>query len=303
MNLPEAILVTCATGNQGRGVVCRCLDAGYRVHAYVRDTRSPEAQQLAQLGAYLVGGDLNDAETLHSAAQDVDAVFHADLWTGDWRGDVERSAKVVDAARASLRVNYMFLSTAIKTGQHESFPGWGPDYPMRRYWLNKHAIEQRVRNAGFERWTIVRPGHFLQNLTMPGSAISFPGFVDDAILRVSWWPETRLPWVDAADVGLVVAAALADPERYDRAEVALAVEALTIEQLANKMSKALGTRVSVHYQSDAEVEQAVKQGSPVPASHRWANEVPGAEAAGQLSHLSPRRVDSFLAANASQIRP
>ncbi|CAL5873968.1 uncharacterized protein PFLUO_LOCUS8253 [Penicillium psychrofluorescens] len=172
---------------------------------------------------------------------------------------------------------------------------------MRQYWLNKHVLESQVREAGFQHWTIVRLGHFLQNLKPPVSAITFPGFVKDRVLRVAWRPETKLPWVDAADVGILVAAAVSDTESYSRKEIDFAAEALTVEQLGAKLSQALGTDVKVHYLSDEEIEAMIKQGSPVPAAHRWANHVPGGDAAGKVKYLSLTSVDKFLAENATLI--
>ncbi|PWY88588.1 NAD(P)-binding protein [Aspergillus sclerotioniger CBS 115572] len=336
MSHPKKVLVTCATGNQGRGVVQHCLAAGHQVCAYVRDPTMPTATQLAQWGATLVPGNLDDLEALRTAMHGVDAVFLTEVQTGDCEGDLQRSSNVILAAQeAAATVTHVIVSTAIKTGQHASFPGWGkPDshgggededdaaaraHPMRQYWLNKHTLETRVRAAaaassssdGFIRhWTIVRPGHYLQNLLPPVNALTFPGFEQDRILRVAWWPQTQLPWVDAGDVGIVVAVAITDPERYSHRAIDLAVEALTVEQLAGKLDRALskgGVPVSVEYRSEEEVDEMIRLGNPVAAAQQWANQVPGGDAVGNcrddLGTLvqACTSVDAFLAANASRL--
>ncbi|KAJ5759393.1 NAD(P)-binding protein [Penicillium odoratum] len=301
MSSHNNILVTCATGNQGRGVVRHCLAAGHRVYAYLRDPTTPAAKDIEQSGATLVQGDLNNVEEVRAAIQGMDAVFHTEVLTGDWAKDLERSIHIIEAARASPTVSCMLVSTSIKTGQHESFPGWGPEYSMRQYWLNKNAIENYVRDAGFQHWTIVRLGHFLQNLKAPVNAITFPGFADDRVLRVAWRPDTKLPWIDAADVGSVVAAAVSDMKKYSGKEIDLAVEALTVEQLAAKLGRTLGANVKVHYLSDEETEDLINLGSPTPAAHQWANQVPGDDAVGRVKGLSLTSVDTFLAQNATQI--
>ncbi|PLB49067.1 NAD(P)-binding protein [Aspergillus steynii IBT 23096] len=298
---PNRILVTCAAGNQGRGVVHRSLAAGHHVYAYVRDPTTPAATQLEGLGAKLVKGDLGDIDALRCATEGIDVVFHTEVQTGDWAGDLQRSTNVIDAARASSTVSTMIVSTAIKVGQHETFPGWGLEHPMRQYWLNKHALESQVREAGFQHWTIIRPGHFLQNLKAPVNALAFPDFVDDRVLRVAWRPDTKLPWVDAADVGIVVAKVVSDPECYTHQEIDLAVEALTVEEVAGKLTRCLGREVKVHYLSDEEVDDMIKQGSPVPAAHKWANEVPGVDAVGKFKELDLTPVDAFLETNATAI--
>jgi len=297
------ILVTGATGNQGSGVVRHCLQHGHQVRALVRDPDSAAARKLRELGAELVRGDYNDASALAAAVEPVDAVFHTESQTGDWAGDLERTRNVIAAARAAPGVSAMIVSTAIKAGQHETFPGWGPDYAMRPFWLNKQAIEDAVRGAGFASWTLVRMGHFLQLFRFPQSALTFPGFVDDDTLRVAYRPTTRIPWVDGADVGLVVAAALDEPAKWAGREIDLAVEALTIEETAARLGKALGKEVKVHYYSEDEIADIAGR-SPVPAAHRWANEVPGEDAVGAAGkEFTLTSVDSFFRDNVGSIQP
>lgn len=82
------------------------------------------------------------------------------------------------------------------------------------------------------------------------SAITFPGLANDRVLRVAWRPGTKLPGVDTADVGIVAAAAVSDPGSYTNEEIDLAIEALTLERLDAKLSKALGIDVKLYYLSD-----------------------------------------------------
>lgn len=100
---------------------------------------------------------------------------------------------------------------------------------MRQHWLNKHAIESRVREARFQRWTIICLGHFSQHSMTPVSTVTFPVFVNDWILRVGWKPDIKHLWVGAADVSIVAAAAaVSDPESYTHKEIEFVTEALTV---------------------------------------------------------------------------
>lgn len=296
----KSILVTCATGHQGGGVVRHCLDRGFRVVALVRDTKSSTAQELETLGAELAQGTFDDRDSLVSAVKTVSTVFFHEVKTGDAPGDLQRVKNIVEVASASTTVSMMIASTASKTGQHESFPGWGLDYPMYDYWLQKHAIEELVRGAGFQHWTIIRPAHFLQNLLSPVNAITFPRFAEDLTLRVALWPETRLAWLDCADVGVVAAEAMASSPSFTGREIELGAEALTIEDLAAKLTRALGAQVKVHYYSDEEVAEVSKH-SRVTGAHRWANEVPGQDAAETGRESSMTSVEAFLRTNKSKI--
>lgn len=68
------ILVTGATGKVGSRFVSRILAKHYDVRILVRD--APKASALAQLGAEVVVGDLNDPDTLPAAVKGIDAVIH-----------------------------------------------------------------------------------------------------------------------------------------------------------------------------------------------------------------------------------
>ncbi len=68
------ILVTGATGKVGSRFVPRLLAKGHTVRILVRD--EAKSERLAALGAHVAVGDLNDADTLPPAVQDIDAVMH-----------------------------------------------------------------------------------------------------------------------------------------------------------------------------------------------------------------------------------
>lgn len=68
------VLVTGATGFVGRRVASRLVKAGLEVRAMVRDPARVE--MLPKEHVEVVRGDLNDAESLHSACDGVEAVVH-----------------------------------------------------------------------------------------------------------------------------------------------------------------------------------------------------------------------------------
>ncbi|RAL13785.1 uncharacterized protein BO97DRAFT_423163 [Aspergillus homomorphus CBS 101889] len=139
------VLVTCATGAQGRGVVQHCFAAGLQVSAYVLDPTIPAATQLAQWGSALVRGDLDDLETLRTATHGMNAVF--EVQTGDCAVELQRSSnrgaegssQLVEQARPQTRVR---------------------------------VIAAVATSDGFIRhWTIVSLGQLLQNLLPPVNAL------------------------------------------------------------------------------------------------------------------------------------
>ncbi|KAH7328990.1 hypothetical protein B0I35DRAFT_418984 [Stachybotrys elegans] len=291
---PKKILVTAATGNQGGGVVRHCLQHGHHVYALVRDPSKPAAKQLQDLGAVLVQGDLENRESVQQAMQGMDAVFLMEVKTRDSEGDLRRTLDIIEAAKASSTVTTMIASTAIKTGEHQALEAWGPDHPMYAYWLNKAAIEQHVRDAGFQHWTIIRPGHFLQMLNSPLNRFTFPGFAEDFVLRVAWKPQTKIPWIDASDVGIVAAEALSHPDKLMGREIELVAEALTIEETAARLSDARGKPVRVHYYTEQELAE-VKSQSIVTRGHEWENEVFGDKYVAPSTAFNLTSVKEYLA--------
>ncbi|KAK4164314.1 hypothetical protein QBC43DRAFT_317936 [Cladorrhinum sp. PSN259] len=281
MTSKKTILVTGATGNQGSGVIKHCLAAGHNVHALVRDPSSAKSKALETSGAVLIQGTYDDdIRSLTRAFSGVETVFYVPV--NSPKGlhgrefDIQRSRNVINAARLSGSVKQFIVSTSIRTGQHSKLPGWGEQHPMYDYWLTKHAIEELVRSAGFESWTILRPAHFLQNLCLPVREFIFSGFNKNdkvPVLRTAWKAETKIAWIDVGDEGRVVVAALADPDKFHGREIDLAVEVLTPFELAAKIGRVLGKEVKVHHYTEKEQEELLKAASPIIAGQRWANDV------------------------------
>ncbi|KAK7737296.1 hypothetical protein SLS53_006599 [Cytospora paraplurivora] len=294
----QRVLITGATGTQGRGSVIHCLGRGHDVHAFVRNPSSPAAQDLQLLGAKLVRGDFDDEESLRLAMSSIDVVIFIHPNLTDLEADLRRATNVVRAARSSPSVSTMIASTAVQTGKHETFPGWGPGYPMYDYWRLKHAVEELVRGAGFAHWTILRPTNFLQLFKSPASDYFFPGFKEDGVLRVAFAPDTKIAWLDGGDVGVAAAQAASEPGAFAGREIDLASEALTIEQVAGKLRKALGSEVRVHYYSDEEAAELAKGGRAILiTAQRWANEVPSHSAVKAAKEFALTSVDEFFEKN------
>ena len=71
----RTVLVVGATGNQGGATARRLLAEGWRVHALTRDTSTDLSMALAEQGADLVEGNLDDRGSLDAAVKDVHGVF------------------------------------------------------------------------------------------------------------------------------------------------------------------------------------------------------------------------------------
>ncbi|ETS74751.1 hypothetical protein PFICI_13235 [Pestalotiopsis fici W106-1] len=247
----ESILVTSATGNQGRGVVKHCLaSASIKVYALVRDPSSAAAQELEASGATLVKGDLDDAASVQAALEQTKpTALFLNLPPGPGSLQLSRARIVVDAAGNVPSVRSLIYSGVSGTGSHDSYPDFGPDHPMYEYWLSKQEMEDLVRSAGFASWTVIQLPVFLQLFVPPFASVMFPDLWKDNVLRTAFKPETKFDVLDAGDIGAVVAAALQKPDEFRPRVVPLAVEAVTASELAAKIGKARGVKIEVAHET------------------------------------------------------
>ncbi|QUQ63939.1 NmrA/HSCARG family protein [Kutzneria sp. CA-103260] len=271
----EPVLVTGATGRQGGATARALLAAGVPVRALVRDPSTAPAKAVEALGAELVTGDLDDRESITRAAKGVRAVFSVQMpaFTGagfDFDGEVRQGVNLIEVAREAGVPQFVHTSVT-GAGQHTEAPGWaeGRWASMEPTLGAKAAIQDRLRTAGFPRWTLLKPGFFMENF-LPSMAFLFPRGIEGGLVSVLK-PQTKLSLVAVADIGRAAAAAIAAPDRFHQLELELASDYLSMAEIAETLSRALGTELSA---PDMTVEQAVAAGMPaMGASHEFMNVV------------------------------
>ncbi|KAK1779589.1 hypothetical protein QBC45DRAFT_325658 [Copromyces sp. CBS 386.78] len=346
----QRILILGATGNQGRGCLRALLASKYRdkytIGVLVRDSQSASAvalsralapaqheslalaECLSSLGVELVAGDYSSPLSVSwvFGTFQPTTIFFPPILSDDFQRDLLYAQHVISAAaqQSSTTVKKIIVSTALGADRRAEFPGWGKNgewHPMSSYWQTKAKIEGMVQEARFDSYTILRPGWFLHSLTQRMVGWSYLGWKDtDKIrtIRTKWKRGTRVAWVDAEDVG-VVAARVVDDEtqgesnKWRNRGVDLAVESITVGELAERMGKVLGEEVRVRYadepwtwpadddEQDWETGRTVSDMDPIAISQRWANEFDssyGVEATRELGLLERlMSVDTFLERN------
>jgi uncharacterized protein YbjT (DUF2867 family) len=267
------VLVTGATGRQG-GATARALRAaGVPVRALVRDPATDRARAIEALGAELVTGDLHDRESVTRAAKGARAVFSVQMPAMtedgfDFDGEVAQGVNLIEGAKAAGVPQFVHTSVT-GAGQHTEAPGWaeGRWASMAPTLGAKSAIQDRVRAAGFPHWTLLKPGFFMENF-LPDMAFLFPRGIEGGLVSVLN-PETRLSLVAVTDIGSAAAAAIAAPARFDGIELELASDHLSMTEIADVLSRALGTPLSA---PDMTEEEALAAGMPaMGAAHEWLN--------------------------------
>ncbi len=251
-------LVIGSTGLQGGATARALLAAGVPVRALVRDPAGDRAKAVEALGAELVRGDLDDRDSLKKAAEGARAVFSVqmpDMNGRAFEGEVEQAVNLIEAARAAGVPHFVHTSVS-GAGQHTS---WVKDdwAWMEPYYTAKAGIQDRVREAGFERWTILKPAFFMENIR-PSVRILFPRGVENGLVTLLK-PTTELRLIAVHDIGVAAATAITEPERFDRVELELAGDIQSMTAIAEILSRHLGVELTA---PDMTPEEAVAAGMP-----------------------------------------
>ncbi|MFF4053427.1 NmrA/HSCARG family protein [Streptomyces chartreusis] len=269
------VLVTGATGRQGGATAQALLAAGFPVRALVRDSSSARAQTIEAFGAELVAGDLLNRDSVARAVEGTRAVFSVQMPPATAEGfdfglEAVQGINLIEAARAA-GVSHYVQSTVSGAGEHTGFPGWaqGRWAHMEPYYAAKSRIQDHLREVGFAYWTLLKPGFFMDNL-LPSVRFFFPRGIEGGLVSIVK-PSSRMSLVAVRDIGTAAAAALSEPERFNKVELELASDYLSMTEIAEVLTRVLGVPLSA---PDMTVEEAIAAGMPrVGAAHELYNVV------------------------------
>jgi uncharacterized protein YbjT (DUF2867 family) len=149
------ILVTGATGQQGGALARLLLQKKHEVYALIRNTEpeSPKAQNLRNLGAKLIKGDLDDPESLEQATNGVNSVFLMGTWVEvGTEGETRRGKMMVDIAKEK-KIEHLVYSSVVNADKNTGIP----------HFESKYKVEQHIKNSGIP-YTIIGPTFFMDNL-------------------------------------------------------------------------------------------------------------------------------------------
>ena len=249
----KIVLVAGATGAQGGAVINALAGGDFALRALVRDPSSPAATALAARGVELVQGDFDDGDSLIRAAAGAYGIFSVQTPPGRDDSEVRTARKLIEAALAN-KVEVFIHTSVARAGDQESFIGWADGRWWKQYWISKDEVNKMVRSAGFPHWTILKPAYMMDNFVAPKSAWMYPGLARRGAIEHAMDPDTRLDLIAAADVGRFAAAAFADPPRFDKMEIDLAAESLTMGEVAAVLTAVTGKPVTARNISVKEAE-------------------------------------------------
>jgi uncharacterized protein YbjT (DUF2867 family) len=212
------ILVTGATGLNGSALLRLLSAKGITTRALVRSRARAEA--IAALpGVEIVEGDMARPETLGAALRDVDRAM---LISSSDPVMLEVQSGFIEAARAAGVKHVVKLS------------GIMPDLTSPFRFARMHGeIERRLEASGMA-FTHLRAGEF-----MPAYFRQVPSIVARGAMFLPM-DEARIASIDVGDIAEIAALALTGPGHEGKTYPLTGPEALTMAEVAEKLSAATG---------------------------------------------------------------
>ena len=212
---PGVVVVCGATGRQGGAIARHLLAAGWPVRALSRKPDAPKARALSEAGAEVIQADMADRPSLERAIRGAYGVFNVqNPQIAGFDGEVAQGRNVADAAKAAGVRHVVYGSAGM--GTQTGVPSWD----------SKVIIADHMRQVGLPL-TILRPMAFMELMT---DKDFYPQVsVWHVMPKLMGW-DRALPWLAADDVGVIGAAAFADPNRFVGQEIPLAGDVRTLRE-------------------------------------------------------------------------
>jgi uncharacterized protein YbjT (DUF2867 family) len=215
------ILITGATGLNGTELVRRLSAKGTPVRALVRTMARAKAISLLP-NVEIAEGDMARPETLTAALRGVDRAM---LISSSDPAMLDVQTSFIDAARAAGVKHVVKLSGII------------PDLESPFRFARMHGeIEKRLEASGMA-FTHLRAGEF-----MPAYFRQVPSIVANGVLALPM-EEARIASIDIGDVAEVAATVLTSAGHEGRTYPLTGPEALTMAEVAEKLSAATGKTI------------------------------------------------------------
>jgi uncharacterized protein YbjT (DUF2867 family) len=254
-NAERLIVVTGATGKQGGAVARSLLDRGFRIRALTRNPQKPEAQALADRGAEVVQGDMEeDRSAMERALEGAYGVFSVqNYWETGYDGEVQQGKTVADAAKAA-GVEHLVYSSVGSAHRQTGLS----------HFESKWEVENHVRELAL-RYTILRPVFLMQNWEM------MRGMVLGGTLAQPLDPDKPFQQVAVEDIGAFAAIAFENPDRWIGREVDLAGDEPTMLEIAETFGRVIGREVSYYQVPWDQFEE--QMGEEITVMYRWFNDI------------------------------
>ncbi|MGW0356032.1 NmrA/HSCARG family protein [Nocardia nova] len=222
--MEQVVFVIGATGQQGGAVADRLLADGWQVRVLTRRLDSDRARSLAQTGAQVIAGSLEDPATIDRCVDGAYGVYSVHPGPLTPEQDEVKAGKAVTDAAVKYGVAHLVYSS-----------GLGAD---RGGQPTKWEIEQHIAASGVSA-TVLRPSSFMENLITQSATVG----ISDGALRTAAAAHVRQQFIALDDIGAFTALALRNPDDYRGRTLELVGDVLTPPEVAAQVGAALGRPV------------------------------------------------------------
>ncbi|KAI3317094.1 NAD(P)-binding protein [Xylariaceae sp. AK1471] len=255
-SLYPAVFVCAATGTQGEAVVRKLCEVGWKARATVRNPDSPTARALKALGVELTPGDWDNSSALETAMTGCKMLFLNLISFTDLISEKAVAKRILDIAKAA-GVKHVVYSTSAAVSHLDEIKDLDKHSIAAGVMRSKRDIEKMVMEAGFEAWTILRPGHFMANFLLP-KAVRYPELVQKNTWTTAMIPSTKIALIDQDDIAKFAVAAFQDQKRFHRQEITIASELLTPGEMLSRLGTASGRPMKAVFYTEEEIEERKK---------------------------------------------
>ncbi|GJD72116.1 SDR family oxidoreductase [Methylobacterium goesingense] len=247
------ILVTGATGPQGRPVVEKLIEAGFKVRVLVRDPA--KARDLADMGAEVVPGDLDDLSSIAAATEGQDGVF---LTLAFFTGTHAQGKNVIEAA-AKHGVRRIVWNVAGRIQQQDignpAIDKWRP-------------ILADLKASGVP-FTVLQPTVYMENFLNPAIAREV---AETGVLAYPIPESAHTQWISHQDTAAYTLAVFRRGGDDSMVVDVAGPEDLTGAQIAERFGNALGRTIVFRPMPPAEFARTFPEGSdPEPIVRHYTN--------------------------------
>ena len=163
MNASLTVLVSGSTGNQGGAVVRALIAKGHKVRALTRNVTSPAAQQLVTLGAEVIQGDMDNAESMGKILKEVEVFYLMGNPMDGVEAEVKQGIALADAANAA-NISHLVYGSVANADLDTGIP----------HFDSKYKVEQHIKTLGLP-YTISAPVYFMDNVIASWSIDALKG--------------------------------------------------------------------------------------------------------------------------------
>lgn len=276
----KLVLITGATGQQGGATARELLAAGWRVRAMTRKPDGERARALAQLGAEIVAGDLDDAPSLARALAGAWGVYAVqNTWEAGVDREEQQGKRLAGLAREAGVQHYVYASVA-SAHRATGIP----------HFDNKWRVEETVRSLEFPTHVIVRPVFFMENLVGPW-------FLNGDVMGAGLAPTTPVQMIAVEDIGKYGRLAFERADLANRA-IDIAGDTVTMARAAAAIGEARGRAITfVQYP----IEEVRKQSADMALMLEWFERVgydADIEGNAKTYGIAPLRFDAWARTSA-----